>query len=270
MKKVQESEYDKISKLYKDGMSQQKIADLYHIGRTTVRRILLKTNTPIRDNSHKGRIYSLNENYFDSIDTPNKAYILGLLYADGCSSKNFNTVRLMLQERDKSILEKILVELESSHPLHFHPLHEKNSNWQNAYSISITNKHISQSLASHGVVPNKSFVLTFPEWLDESLYRDFIRGYFDGDGHIGWGKNRSCSLCSTQEFCEAVQKICESFGIKSGISDTANKETNTKVLYICGKEKIFSFLKFMYEDAELYIERKYNTYKLVCKEMENK
>lgn len=270
MKKIQESEYDTISQLYKDGMSQQKIADLYHIGRTTVKRILDKTNTPTRDHSHKRRKYKINENYFDSIDTPNKAYILGLLYSDGCSSKNSSTIRLMLQERDKSILEKILVELESTHPLHFHPLNEKNSNWQNAYSISITNKHISESLKKCGMIPNKSLVLTFPEWLDKKLYSHFIRGYFDGDGHIGWGNYRMCTLCSTQEFCESIKKICKGIGIKSNITNTQNKESNTKVLSICGKQNIFSFLNFIYENAELYIERKYNTYKLVCSEMNGK
>lgn len=29
--------------------------------------------------------YTVNENYFQSLDSPEKAYILGFLYADGCN-----------------------------------------------------------------------------------------------------------------------------------------------------------------------------------------
>lgn len=32
--------------------------------------------------------YTINENYFKEIDSPEKAYILGFLYADGCTSNN--------------------------------------------------------------------------------------------------------------------------------------------------------------------------------------
>jgi len=55
--------------------------------------------------SQAQRKYSLNENYFDEIDTSNKAYILGFLYADGYNNRINNTVVLSLFKQDREILE---------------------------------------------------------------------------------------------------------------------------------------------------------------------
>lgn len=68
-------------------------------------------------------VYTYNENYFDIINTPGKAYFLGLMFADGCichtdkigKFKNvLHTYRMSisLQERDKVILELFRKELQ--------------------------------------------------------------------------------------------------------------------------------------------------------------
>lgn len=59
------------------------------------------------------RKYHLNETYFDYIDTPNKAYLLGLLCADGCNFPPKGTVFIALQESDRDLLEKINIENET-------------------------------------------------------------------------------------------------------------------------------------------------------------
>ena len=74
------------------------------------------------------RKYSLNENYFDDINTPNKAYILGLMYADGCNFPPKSTSNISLQESDKELLEKIKIEIESTQPLKFIDQSNRNDN----------------------------------------------------------------------------------------------------------------------------------------------
>lgn len=32
--------------------------------------------------------YTVNENYFENLNSPEKAYVLGFLYADGCNHIN--------------------------------------------------------------------------------------------------------------------------------------------------------------------------------------
>ena len=266
---IPKEEYENIISLYKSGLSQAKIGNIYNVGHYIIGKILRKCGVVARDDSHKYRKYTINENYFDDIDTQNKAYLLGLLYSDGCNYPPQRRVKLELQERDKSILDKINNEIQSNKPLAFNNLNNKNVDWQNTYRIDITNKHISERLAELGMVQNKSLVLQFPEWLDISLYAPFLRGYFDGDGHIEWNNTRFVTLAGTNQFCNHVKDFCENYlNIKCSIYDTANKSSNTKLLHVFGKEKIKRFLDFIYKDADLYIERKYNIYQKICMEMD--
>lgn len=77
---ISSDEHEHIIQLYKSGLSQQKIGDIYGVKYYIIGKILKKYNIPARDDSHKGRKYSINEHYFDKIDSPNKAYILGLFF----------------------------------------------------------------------------------------------------------------------------------------------------------------------------------------------
>lgn len=265
--KIEKTEYGKIIEMYKNGLSCNKISKEYNVSVSTIRSILIKNGIERRDNSHKSMIYTLDEHYFDIIDTQNKAYILGLLWADGCNYTKLNHIKIELQERDKDILDSINIEIESNRPLKYIDLHSKNENWQSTYRLSIVNKHMSKTLNNIGMVPNKSLVLTFPEWLDTSFYSSFIRGYMDGDGHIHYGKKSKFITCvGTQMFCESIKKICENIiGIKVTIHDVPDKkESITKILYICGMHNIKKFLDFIYNDSDLYIKRKYDTYLKFC------
>lgn len=271
IRKIQIDEYNNIVNLYMEGKTQDFIANVYGVGRTTIKRILTKMKVCLRDHSHKRRIYNINENYFDSIDTPNKAYILGLLYSDGCNAESTNTIKLELQEKDKEILEKIREELNYDAPLACNPLHEKNQNWKDCYRLCITNKHMSETLARLGMMANKSLILKFPEWLSPDLIPHFIRGYLDGDGHIEWSRTRFISIAATVDFCEYLQSyLLSTLGIKTSIYNIGNKDTSTRSINIFSKDNIYNFLNYIYKEAELYINRKYETYQSICKEMKNK
>lgn len=105
IKDVTKFEEKKIISLYKnEKWSCAKIGlevNLYHKNVAEI----LEMNGINRTYSAR-RKHTLNEHYFDKIDTPNKAYILGLFYADGYNSLDKSTVRLQLQYSDVDILEK--------------------------------------------------------------------------------------------------------------------------------------------------------------------
>ena len=98
---------------------EQKIIDLYvnqnistvQIGKQfgcshkKIAKVLKSYNIPRTGASR--RKYYLNETFFDNIDTQDKAYILGFLYADGCNYMPKQTVSMSLQEADYAILERI-------------------------------------------------------------------------------------------------------------------------------------------------------------------
>lgn len=269
--KIDKNEFENIVQKYINGDSLCKLEREYPTDRRTIKKILQEYGVEIRDHSHKARKYTLNENYFDNINTPNKAYILGLLFADGCNYMNTNSITICLQERDKSILDKINIEIGSNRFLYFRELSLKNSNWQNTYTLTIVNKHMSSRLNELGMIPRKSLKLTFPSYLSEDLIPHFIRGYFDGDGCICWGNSNFVTVASTKEFCETLQKyVSEVLGVKSSILYTQNIESNTRILDICGREKMYKFLHHIYEGAELYIDRKFEQYKTIDSFMKNK
>ena len=267
--KIPKEKYDEIINLYQSGMSLEKIGLKYDASRHAIKTVLNKMGVQTRDNSHKGRKYTINENYFDEINTPNKAYILGLLYSDGCNNRKTNHVNIELQERDKEILDKIKEELKTDKSLYFSELNKKSDKWQNTYRLNICNKHISETLEEKGVVPRKSLILEFPEWLPDKLLPHFLRGYMDGDGHIQCFESRHASFASTESFCLSVQEKLKDIGIESRIYNTQNKENSTRILYICKISNIIKFLDYIYKDAELYIQRKYETYQTFLEETKN-
>lgn len=106
-----------IINMYKKGLSITQIGEKLKIYHKLVSKVL-KENNIERKNNNK-RTYKLNEHYFDKIDTPNKAYILGFFYADGCNIMSKSTVTMSLEETDKEILEKIRLEIGSERQLEF-------------------------------------------------------------------------------------------------------------------------------------------------------
>lgn len=263
MRKINLSEelQHEIANKYISGISVYQMIKDYGLSDTVLNRVLKEQGITKRDDSHKHRKYTINENYFDVIDTPNKAYILGLLYSDGCNFARQNRVVLALQERDKDILEKICLELNYSRPLSIRHLNDKNDKWQNSYELIIVNKHISEQLAKLGVIPNKSLVLSFPYWMEPHLLPHFLRGMVDGDGHIEVGNSVFLTIASSKKFCDALYDYVKmKYLYISNISPTYNPKSECKIWSLSGKNNVYAFLKDLYETAELCIERKYMTY----------
>ena len=119
-----------------------------------------------------------------------------------------------------------------------------------------------RTLEKHGMTPNKSLTLSFPD-ISENLLPHFIRGVFDGDGSIYKHKDNGYTLTitSTNDFCMSLKNIVEEkLNIHCGIYDAQNHNGITKVFTISGRIQTKKFLDWIYRDAELFLERKYNRY----------
>ena len=259
--------------MYCNRITTDEIGLQYNISRDSVYNLFEKYNLQIREFADSRREYDLNVHYFDEINTPNKAYILGLFYADGCNKRSKSQIDLSLQECDKHILEEISQEIGTNKPLQFKSYADKNPSHKNQYKLSITNKHISDVLCEFGMVNAKSLVLEFPEFLDEGLYPHFIRGYFDGDGCLYLGKdgrNPEISIVSTIMFIEKVQDILDKrLGISMKMKSQKKYKPVTKIGLITGRNKIATFLSWIYQDADLKLNRKYQKYLQFMESYEN-
>ena len=257
--KFSEKDIRDMCDLYDSGKTLLEISMIYDVDKSEISFLFNKIGKQCKDCSHAAQIYNINEEFFDVIDTQEKAYVLGMLYADGNNYTKTNKVRIGLQARDVHILEDILRVMDSNIPLSFYK--SKYENCQDIYVLTISNKHISETLNNLGMVPNKSLILEFPEWLDENLYPHFIRGYFDGDGWVAKPKGYyGTSIVSTKNFCERVQEILTDIGVVSKIYNTYNEETSTRELKIGKKESSKIFLDYIYKDATIYLNRKHDIY----------
>jgi hypothetical protein len=120
-----------------------------------------------------------NENYFEKIDTEDKAYFLGFIFADGCvtfdTSKYRYQITIKIHSKDKHILNSLIRFIDGEMLI-----------WENdleTCQITLSGKKIVSDLIRLGAKPNKTFDLVYPK-IDENLEKHFLRGYFDGDGCV--------------------------------------------------------------------------------------
>lgn len=149
------------------------------LGKKIVKRILIENGVKIRNNAEAHRIYTINDDYFDT-ESHNMAYILGLLASDGNISNKGNKIKIALSATDKEILEKIQKELQSTRPLYEY----ETSQGYKVVELIFNSEKIKKKLAEYNIVPNKSLTLKPPLKLNEKYIIDYIRGFFDGDGSI--------------------------------------------------------------------------------------
>lgn len=127
-----------IKEYYEKFLSKIKTCKAMHCNYVTLNKIIKEYNLRELSMSDIKRKYIIDDNYFDVIDTPNKAYALGIYYADGNVSKNKNYFSISLQERDKDILDKLNHEFGGDRKLSLVEYNKKNDKWQNQYVLSMS------------------------------------------------------------------------------------------------------------------------------------
>lgn len=265
-----EEQIDLIYDLYfNQQKSSAEISKMFRVSSPTILGIVNSFNIKRQIKHH--RTYSLDENYFDYLDSPNKLYFLGFLFADGCLSNHYE-VSITLQEEDSYILNCFKNELSSTRPLEYRDFTYKNtyfSNCQNQYRLRFDSKHLFETLESYGLCRNKSLLLEFPKNIPEQYLRDFIRGYWDGDGYIGkYNRTDSneklraaCGITSTLSFCSSVKNILhEKLNVGGSLCEAGNHNGITHILDYGGNKQVKQILDWLYSDSELKLSRKYEKY----------
>ena len=242
-------DYEKVKELALQGKRVKEIANELGIYYTTVSYILKSFGIKLTK-------AQFNEHVFDNIDTEEKAYWLGFIYADGCISDNGS---LEIGLIDKEHLEKFKVFINSKNPI-------RNKKYKEYTSYSITNKskHLKDTLISYGCTPRKSLTLTFPNidiFQCPSLIIPFIRGVFDGDGSIGIDSHKNCNKPYPRVSIVGTQDIIVNCLRYTNITNLVTKYGNnnyyeTKFTH----SKAIQFLNTIYNNANIYLDRKYNKY----------
>lgn len=208
---------------------------------------------------------------FDCIDTEEKAYWLGFIFADGYISSD------SLKGKSRYLLEISLKASDKNHLDKFN----KFMKHENASKVTIedakcgktickrcrwyvANKHLWETLNSYGCTPRKSLTLKFPDesiFKSKDLIRHFIRGYFDGDGcftrhihHII--VSPAISFLGTKDF---LDKILEYSKIEANYRhDKYYTEFTWTLEY--HKEQGIELINYLYNNCITYLDRKYKLY----------
>lgn len=256
---------EQIKELRKEGNGINAIAKKLHIANYRVRNFLIEANleikTPKSKNPGRKKIYKANESFFECIDTQEKAYLLGFMMADGCIDENRNGVKISLQEKDKEILEKILVVLDSNHKIgKTSGQYSKNHKRTNKVTLTITSKKLIADLAELGCISRKTDVLKYPT-ISSHLNRHFMRGFFDGDGtvYIMQPKYIRFGIISTLEFCQEYLKNLPIQPVN--IHKEYRTEKNVYYFTVSQTQQIKDIFEFLYKDSKIHLERKYNKFK---------
>ena len=272
-----QKEKDIIDKMYKDGDRFDDIRSFLHCKEDTLRTYLRNNGYERRKrNTVKGceklgasRKHHFNENYFDIIDTEDKAYWLGFLYADGNVSygKDKNgerkgcTIEITLAEKDKEHLYKFMkcINADNGYPLEKRIVSLNNKKYT-AYRLCFNSVILGHDLENQGCIPNKSLVLKRPN-IDDDLIRHFIRGYFDGDGCVSFNKelnNHIYTILGTEDILSFIK---EKSGVSKKISIRQVKRDNKyKSFYefsIGGIRSQLIFHNYIYNNANIFLDRKY-------------
>lgn len=161
---------------------------------------------------HRSAMNSLTPGYFKQIDTQVKAYLLGLLAADGTISDR-GQVTLALHEKDAD-----LVAFARDNIAPAGRLGEYQTRTCRMVTFKVQAADLAADLASWGVTPRKSYSIAWPTGLDPVMQRAFLHGYFDGDGSLGREPMPRWAMVSGSEpFLRAAQEfVLTEAGIRIG------------------------------------------------------
>jgi hypothetical protein len=189
----------------------------------------------------------INVNYFSNIDTPEKAYFLGLIYADGHVSDSFS---INLQKRDGYIVKELKKELDSEHSLF---VKNKKEDERKQVGISVGREDFVSNLRQRGLEEDKTHSDTVPNLPDE-LFRHWVRGLYDGDGTLR-KKEREVSIAGSFSRLENIQ---ERVDIESSLHFRGCGRLN---FYGEPAQKIISFMYPNGISTSPMLERKYPNWK---------
>lgn len=236
----------------------------------------------IFDNVQSMPRYSFNEHYFDTIDNEYKAYWIGFIWCDGYMAiRNRNNhisyeFKLSLKNTDCEHLKKFNTHLDGNYEINFY---DCNSSFGKTTEsrLLITNQHFGRTLVDkYGIIPHRKDCSKLLNNIPDHLMKHFIRGVLDADGSFlkyniverGYDVTKyHISVGTNEQILRAIEKHLIDQHLVASCERKLNKrhkENNRdgeyRSLDFSGKNQCINILNYIYKDAMVYLDRKYNKY----------
>lgn len=229
--------------------SDEDIAKMFKVHRRTIGFHRKKYNIPSTCPLKGNRLYPIDHNFFNIIDSEEKAYALGFIASDGYIDTKGKVLSIAIQQRDKYILERIRTMLGSTAPI----LLKKSSQLGKGdlQVIYLCSKIMVKDLSTFGITPAKSKYVSYPK-IEPIFDRHYIRGIIDGDGNIN---SRNFSITSNSKMLDGINEAI--------FKHTGHKLSSTPCNgypRLIGYKRNKKVLNWIYENSSIHLTRKYNTF----------
>jgi hypothetical protein len=248
-----EANAEAILALYDAGHSTRAIAEAFGHGKSTVNAVIVRHGGRIRQ-----KIGCDHPDFFDSIDTPEKAYWLGFLTADGCIHGTpacpegaYLTIDLCVG--DAGHLVKLKKAVGAARNVRT-AVKRSGAQLQSYATLAVGSYQLAHGLVMLGLTPRKS--ATVRPWDGPAdLMPHFWRGMMDGDGSLAFKGNGvyTAFLCGSEAcvrgFTEWAHGIC-------GTKATPYFRTGCWYVSISGRYQVPTLVRALYGDAPVSLDRK--------------
>jgi len=216
----------------------------------------------------------VNDYYFDNINSDRKAYLLGFFIADGCIGMNSGCVNsynfsINISDIDKDLIEFYKKELEIVSKIRTSHNTKGALNRKPTVAIKWTSNYMKEVFENKfNIKSRKTNHLDFKfdfSLIPENYTFSFIRGFFDGDGHISYSEiNHQFTFAfyaTSKPFLEQIGTIFEKeFNVKFIIEGTIKTKMELFCLRFNSNFKRKDFINKLYnkfyKDSEISLERK--------------
>lgn len=250
----------------KNKLSVKAICLKYNMKYTTVYYGLIRHGVTIDTTLTDRRRFEVDDNYFSTIDSHIKAYILGLLLCDGSAQvreTKTNRVYIKLKESDKYLLEQVRDEIAPDYQL-TKGSSDKGGKIHYSYRLEIASNKLVEDLNSLGMVQDK-FLRTLPS-ITEEFKGSLVRGMFDADGSISKTKRQGAAnshqvyIAGTNQ--RLVKQLHTYLGLGSLYLDKRESLGEKDMLYLRFNkvEDKLTLFNLMYSNTSILLKRKFSIY----------
>lgn len=256
-RKLNIQQINDIKKQYLNGTPLITLQEYYQISYDRIKNLLKDCETI---STAKRLNPYLIENYFEEINSPEKAYWLGWLISDGAITfqpeKNKYQLELTLKAEDINILHLLENDLGLTNKVY--------NSGKKYKRFSLGSKKIISDLVNLGITQNKSFTVKVPNFNNE-YNSAFIRGIFDGDGGFTtYTRSSNQKKCMELSFCGneyiitwVLNTLLEE--IPKLKHNSITREGNIKRIRWSSKKDIILIRDYIYNNHNNhYLKRKYD------------
>ncbi len=252
-----DAQRNEIVRLYRAGMGTTELAEMFGKASINIGKTLLRAGETLPPRYK----HTCDHRFFQTIDAEHKAYWLGFLGADGyVMTSPRNIMVLELSRKDETHLIAFKRVLLSTHPLF---VREGSGPGPQGSTVAfrVWGSIMVDDLIRQGVHPRKTHTLQWPSGLPDDMARHYLRGYFDGDGcwynpahkpvDVAW------ILSGNKPFLEGCKSFLKS-RLDLGNPGVRKCEGAVHELRFTGRHQCKTLFHFMYNDAHVYLPRKYD------------